>query len=161
MAMPVQKPHRSKQDYQTPPELLEAIKFRLCIEDFDIDVAASKENAIAPYYLSLEEGRDALINSWQVPEPTNGWAWCNPPYSDIAPWIDKAAYEARKGAYVAMLIPASVGSNWWALASSFCYQLFLSPRITFVGCDTPYPKDCALLIFTPMGLTGNQVWRWK
>lgn len=159
MSMPAQKPGRSKQDYQTPPELLVAIKRRLYITDFDVDVAASKDNAVCPYY--YDEERNGLAQPWQVPESTSGWAWCNPPYANIGDWVEKAIYEVWQGANIAMLIPASVGSNWWSRAEKYCYQLFLSPRITFVGCDTPYPKDCALLLFTPMGLTGNQCWRWK
>lgn len=155
MSMPQQKPGKSKQDYQTPPELLEAIRRRLNIKDFALDVAASPENRVCEDCYTEED--NALILPWAI----RGWNWCNPPYANIGDWVEKAIYESCQGAYTAMLIPASVGSNWWSHAEKYCYQLFLSPRITFVGCDTPYPKDCALLLFTPMGLTGNQVWRWK
>lgn len=160
MPMPQQKPGKSKQDYQTPPELLKAIRRRLCIGIFDVDVAASKDNAVCPYY--YDEERNGLAQSWTVPEAESNWAWCNPPYANIEEWVRKATLEAKKGANTAMLIPASVGSEWWRTwVEPYAYQLFLSPRITFVGCDTPYPKDCALLLYTPMWLTGNQCWRWK
>lgn len=154
--MPKQKPGRSRQDYGTPPELLYALKKRLHIHEFSIDLAASPENAVASQYYT--EADDALVQDWVF----NGWAWLNPPFGDIEPWVAKAANEAEKGANIVMLVPASVGSNWWsAYVEHYSYQLFLNPRLTFVGETTPYPKDCALLLYTPLGLTGNECWRWK
>lgn len=162
MTMPKQKPHRSFQSYQTPPELLAAIKKRLCINYFDIDLAATRENAVCPYYYSLEEGRDSLgDNSWQAPDE-NGWAWCNPPYSDIRPWVAKAYAESEQGAQIVMLVPASVGANWWRdYVDGKAFISFLNDRITFVGCDNVYPKDCALLFYTPWGFTGHEIWSWQ
>jgi phage N-6-adenine-methyltransferase len=160
--MPVQKPGRSKQDYGTPPEFLAAVKNRLRIGDFDIDLAATKENAVCPYYYSLEEGKDSLLQSWQTPEPESGWAWLNPPYADIQPWVHRAHKEAETGAHVAVLIPASVGANWWAeCVDPYAYTVFLNGRLTFVGETTPYPKDCALLLYTPWGFKGSEVWNWR
>lgn len=159
MSMPAQKPGKSKQDYQTPPEFLAAVKNRLRIRDFDVDVAASKENAVCEYY--YDEASDGLAQSWQVPEPESGWAWCNPPYSNIQPWVHKAHEEARNGVNIALLVPASVGANWWReCVEPFAYAAFLNGRITFVGADGPYPKDCALLLYTPWGFTGTEIWTW-
>lgn len=164
MTMPKQKPHRSFQSYQTPPELLAAIKKRLCINYFDIDLAATRENAVCPYYYSLEEGQDSLDprNSWQVPEPDSNWSWLNPPYADIRPWVSKAWNESRKGAQIVMLIPASVGANWWKdYVAGKVFVSFLNDRIPFVGCDNVYPKDCALLFYTPWGFHGYEYWSWQ
>lgn len=159
MTMPRQKPGRSKQDYCTPPELLAAVKARLCIGSFDMDVAASVENAVCANY--YDELMDALGPcQWKVTD--GGWVWCNPPFKDIKPWVDKAAWEAYNGANVAMLVPASVGANWWVQYVEPCaYQVFLNGRITFVGQPTPYPKDCALLLYTPWGFTGHEIWPWR
>jgi hypothetical protein len=38
--------------------------------------------------------------------------------------------------------------------------LGLSPRLTFVGCPTPYPKDLMLSVFCESWI-GFDVWRWK
>ena len=159
--MPRQKPGKSRQDYGTPPELLAAVKKRLHIEHFSIDLAASAENTVADNFYSEED--DSLVQNWnQWRSIRGGWAWLNPPFGDIEPWVAKAANEAENGAQIVMLVPASVGSNWWsAYVEHYSYQIFLNPRLTFVGETTPYPKDCALLIYTPLALTGNECWRWK
>lgn len=160
MSMPLQKPGRSKQDYQTPPELLEAIKDRLRIKDFDIDVAASKENKVCEYH--YDEQSNGLEQSWAVPEPESGWAWCNPPYASIGPWVRKAAVEAHNGTNSVLLVPASIGANWWSeWVTKYAYITFLNGRITFVGCDNVYPKDCALLLYTPWRMVGNDYWGWN
>lgn len=161
MPMPVQKPGNSKQDYQTPPELILAVKKRLGISDFVLDLAACKDNAVCETYYSLEEGIDSLIHPWNVPA-NPGWAWCNPPYADIKPWVEKASLEAAQGALIVMLVPASVGANWWInYVVPFAYQTFLNGRVTFQGCVTPYPKDCALLLYTPWRFRGIQFWDWR
>lgn len=160
MPTPIQKPGRSKQDYGTPPELLKPIKTRLHIADFDIDVAASNENKVCHYY--YDEATNGLHNPWTVPEPESGWAWCNPPFERIVLWVTKATIEAKHGNSTCMLIPASVGSYWWKTrVDPYAYALFLNGRITFVGCEDPYPKDCALLLYTPYRATGNQIWSWE
>jgi phage N-6-adenine-methyltransferase len=157
--MPAQKPGRSKQDYGTPPEFLEAVKSRLKIEEFAIDLAASKANAVSSLFLSEED--NSFSFDWHT-LTGSGWAWLNPPFSNISLWAEKAALEAYKGAQIAMLVPASVGSNWWLdWVEPFAYTAFLNGRLTFVGCKDPYPKDCALLLYHPWGFTGFEVWNWR
>lgn len=161
MAMPQQKRGRSKQDYQTPPEFLEAVKKRLHIDRFAIDLAASPENTAADVYFT--EQVDSLKQDWASRTHMScGWGWLNPPFGNIAPWVQKAAMEACNGAHVAMLVPASVGANWWtAWVEGYAYQSYLNGRLTFVGEEDPYPKDCALLLYTPWGFTGHEIWHWR
>lgn len=160
MAIPKQNPGRSKQDYGTPPELLRAITAKLGIRRFSLDVAADATNSVAESFYDAERDGLADGNRWLSGE--GSWTWCNPPFAGISPWVHRAASEARMGAQVCVLVPASVGANWWKdWVEPRSYQLFLTPRITFVGCKDPYPKDCALLLYTPWGATGNQTWRWK
>jgi len=156
--MPVQKPGLSKQDYQTPKEFLAAVRLRLRIPFFDCDLAADKDNRKSPVYF-YDESTDALKQHWRG---LGDWLWLNPPYNNITPWVKKAGEESLGGAKIAVLIPASVGANWWRdYVENSCYQLFLNGRITFEGCTTPYPKDCALLLYTPYIRSGNCVWDWK
>ena len=157
MTMPVQKPGKSRQDYGTPLDLLAAVRERLVIDDFVCDLAASVDNTVCPVYISEEQ--DSLVSDW--PRTNGGWCWLNPPYKNIEPWVAKAVASTTH-CQTAMLVPASVGSNWWnRYVDGFAYQLFLNPRLTFVGQTDAYPKDCALLLYTNALLTGNQVWRWK
>lgn len=159
MPQPAQKRGRSKQDYQTPPDFIEAVLRYLRIGDFDIDVAASAENRVTERFYSAADDALSLYNPWRVGE---GWAWCNPPYANIAPWVKRASYEQREcGAKIAMLLPAGVGSNWFkASVHEQCACLFLNGRITFVGTTQPYPKDCLLLLYSPYLKAGYEVWRW-
>lgn len=160
MSMPIQKPGKSKQDYRTPPEFIAAVKRRLHIDNFWIDLAADKDNAVANLFYSEEDS--AFDNPWGMYETAGQWAWCNPPYNDIQPWVYQASLEAKLGANIAMLLPASVGSNYWKeYVEPYAYQSFLNGRLTFIGCDASYPKDCALLLYTPWGFTGHEIWSWN
>ena len=159
--MPKQKPGKSKQNYGTPPEFLAAVKKLLGIDKFKLDVAASADNAVSAIY--YDEAHDALKDehSWDV----DGWSWLNPPYSNLEPWTRKACFEAANGAKIAILLPASVGSNWWRnWVNGKAVVLFLNGRLTFVGEKAPYPKDSALLLYwggvTP-ALARYSVWDWK
>jgi phage N-6-adenine-methyltransferase len=76
---------------------------------FVLDAAASAENALAEtYYDRLSDG---LTNPWYES------VWCNPPYSDIRPWVEKAHYEIARldGPHVVvMLLPANrTEQAWW------------------------------------------------
>lgn len=168
--MPKQKPGRSKQDYGTPASFLTAVKYLLGIREFDIDLAATHVNRVAPSYFGPEDeefpaftsarkGTNALIQpTWRV---GNGWNWLNPPFSRIEPWVRKAAQQYREhGAHTAVLVPAGVGANWhrdWA--HNVAQVLFINGRLTFEGELLPYPKDCMLLLYGRP--SGYWVWDWK
>ena len=160
MTTPVQKPGRSKQDYRTPGAFIVAVKRLLGIEKFTVDLAADASNTAAHVFYSAEE--NALTKSWNW--WSNGeWAWLNPPYADIRPWVEKAALSPSN---IAMLIPASVGANWWkAWVHHRAKVLFLNGRLAFMP-DKPtglYPKDCALLLYGP-GLERHpnyDIWTWR
>lgn len=156
MPMPKQKPGKSRGDYQTPTMFLEALKRRLGIEDFRMDLAASSGTNVAPVYYAEEE--NSLIQNWSR---LGGWVFCNPPFGDISPWVVKAYMQSIQGAKVAMLVPASVGANWWRdSVDGKAHVLFLNGRLTFVGEKGPYPKDCAILLYTPFIRGGYSVWDW-
>ncbi len=59
---------------------------------------------------SGREGDDGLLFSWEGHR-----VFCNPPYSDIAPWAAKAHAEIRNGCeLVVMLVPANrTEQPWW------------------------------------------------
>ena len=163
-SMPEQRPGRSKQDYGTPPEFLSAVRKRLHIQNFFLDIAASPDNAVCDNYLTEENNALSAVYDWLPADHpyTQEWGWLNPPFNNIAPWVEKASQQAKLGAHIAMLVPASVGANWWRdYVEAFAYQSFLNGRITFVGCEDPYPKDCALLLYTPWGFLGHEIWKWS
>lgn len=157
---PKQKPGKSKQDYQTPPEFLAAVRHLLGIDDFCIDLAASADNAVCGAYITEEQNALDPERYWST--TAAGWAWLNPPYANISHWVEKAWTESRRGTQLAMLLPASVGANWWRdHVDGKAYVLMLNGRLTFVGETTPYPKDCALLLYAPFLRGGGYVWDWR
>lgn len=150
--MPKQNPGKSEQDVKTPLDFLVYVRARLHAP-FIIDLAASKENTVVERFYSIEQ--DSLKQVW----PTEGWCWLNPPYNNIRPWVEKASLGYSQ---VAMLVPASTGSNWWRdWVHNKCHVLLLNGRLTFEGHTSPYPKDLALLLYTPFIKSGYDVWDWS
>lgn len=158
--MPAQRPRCSRQDYCTPPAFLDAVKARLDIVEFSMDLAASEANKVVPWVHGYyDEEMNALTRVWKV---GSGWNWCNPPYRDIKPWVQKAFNEAvQHGAKTAMLLPLSTSEWWHDWVHNIAHVLLLKGRITFVGCPTPYPKDCALLLYSPIVWGGYESWDWR
>jgi len=96
----------SVDDRQTPPELFDPLNERF---GFTIDVAASSTNTRCQRYFTKED--DGLRQSW-----TGERVWCNPPYSDIGPWVEKAWAEWTTGEVgcIVMLVPANRTEQvWW------------------------------------------------
>lgn len=163
MSQPAQKPGRSRQDFRTPPEFLEAVREKWHIEDFDIDLAASKENAVCRHYFTEEQ--DALKQCWKVGYGVN---WCNPPFANIEPWVRRGWQQSTmlsrpNCAHTLLLLPAGVGSNWfrdWVEHKAVCW--FLNGRLTFVGAKDPYPKDLILVEYHKDVLRPRcEVWNWR
>jgi phage N-6-adenine-methyltransferase len=80
----------------TPPDLFaeQDRKYR-----FTLDAAASWENHKCFKFFTRED--DGLAQSW-----SGETVWCNPPYSDVRPWVEKAFLEVRRGCRrVVILLP--------------------------------------------------------
>lgn len=154
-SMPIQKPGRSEQSVCTPIEFLQAVKLRLGIDTFTCDLAASRENTVARKFYS--KAVNSLEQSWNL----SGHNWLNPEYKDITPWVKKAWEESRHGAKTAVLVPASVGANWFRdYVFGKSDVLFLNGRLTFIGHTQPYPKDLMLLLYAPQNFFHCDVWTW-
>ena len=155
--MPAQSPGSSVQSYGTPRAFIDAVEARF--GPLLHDLSASSANTKAPTFYGKAD--DGLAQPWALDFP-RGNLWLNPEFAKIAPWAEKCAIEstARQG-LVLLLTPASVGSNWfaeWVHRRSMVFAL--SPRLTFEGETTPYPKDLILSVYG-MGLEGFSCWRWK
>jgi phage N-6-adenine-methyltransferase len=73
---------------------------------FTIDAAAAAHNAKLPRYYSIENS--GLEASWAGER-----VYCNPPFSDIAPWVAKAWAE-ESAPLIVLLLPANrTEQNWW------------------------------------------------
>lgn len=95
-------------DRGTTPEVFDPLNDRF---HFTIDVAASTENKKCDRY--FDRRADGLAQSWAGER-----VWCNPPYSSIEPWVEKAWTEWTWGTYspqlIVMLLPANrTERGWW------------------------------------------------
>ena len=157
--MPAQKRGKSKQDYTTPVEFLDAVKKRFQFPRFDWDLAASRENAVdglgpSDKFYGTEE--DSLSSTWWQ----SGHLWLNPPFADIGPWAKKCAENIDSAHRIYLLVPASVGSNWYAdHVHAKALVLFLNGRLTFGDLPTVYPKDCLLAVYGESPWC--ETWRWR
>jgi phage N-6-adenine-methyltransferase len=144
----------SKQNYATPPEFLAAVVGRFGPLSFDLAADAENTKVPAPHYFT--EAQDSLRQHWHL---IGGLLWLNPPFGNIAPWARKCRAEAEKGARIAFLVPASVGSNWYRDNIHDRHRvIFLNGRIVFDG-KNGFPKDCMLVLFGDE--PGFEVWSWK
>lgn len=160
----------SKQDYRTPREFLDAVERRFGKIAWDLAATDGHEvNGFqcadgtwhsGPHY-SPEE--DSLSQPWdnRVSLSPGGSVWLNPPYANIRPWVAKLEGECRHlPRWTLCLVPASMGSKWWAdHVLNKCVALGVT-RMTFVGTTAPYPKDLALLCYG-FGVSGHGFWDWR
>jgi phage N-6-adenine-methyltransferase len=84
-----------KDERWTPPDLFEKWD---SIFHFTIDVAADKNNKKCERFYDKEV--NGLAQSW-----SGEVVWCNPPYSNLDSWVQKAHEETE--ATICMLIPAN------------------------------------------------------
>lgn len=119
---------------------------------FTIDVAAAAHNTKCLRF--YDKATNGLEQSWD-----GEVVWCNPPYSNLWPWIDKAW---RSDAVVVMLLPANrTEQKWWhELVEPFRDRglgltveflpgriRFLKPGQTTIGADERPPFGCCLLVW--------------
>lgn len=145
----------SIQNWRTPRRLFEALHNEF---HFTLDVAASEENALCFHY--IDEATDAtsesiswLARSMTVQRP---FVWCNPPYSNIKPFLYKAVAELDRGVGSVFLIPAAVELKYWqeTVWRRAAEVRLVSGRLAFEHPDTGEPVkgnryNSAIVVFRP------------
>lgn len=164
----VNQPH-ARQDYCTPPELLEAVQKRFGTISFD--AACTRENAVAALGYFYPE-HDALARDWRELQ----WqtVWCNPPFAKSRDYAEKAQASQWGGVRrdgtiysddmptVLLLVPAAVDSRWYrAHVHERALVLPLSPRVAFVGQPTAINRPLMLCVYGPNVTPGFEPWQWK
>lgn len=124
---------------------------------FTIDAAASAANARLPRFWTAE---DDALSRWWLGERV----WCNPPYSNLEPWVAKANREwwSRRPRLIVMLLPANRTEQGWWQREVERYRFdedgprveFLPGRLRFirpgqsdVGPNERPPFGCCLVIW--------------
>lgn len=125
---------------------------------FDCDVCASELNAKAEYYIDRETDAlssvswTVLMNNAGVKTPRNGFTFfCNPGYSNVLPWCEKAHYEAQKNnATTCILAHDNFCGPWFRYAyRKNARILLLYPRIQFLppaGVKKSTNMRCSILL---------------
>lgn len=107
---------------------------------FNLDPCATPESAKCKIFFTKED--DGLSKKW------GGYrVFCNPPYSEINKWVEKAYRETREdNTIVVMLIPARTDTKYF---HNFIYQRseirFVKGRVKFCGntresASAPFPS---------------------
>jgi DNA (cytosine-5)-methyltransferase 1 len=108
--------------------------------NFVADVAASSTNALHKNF--IDERSDSLKVPWDLFGKAPYYVWCNPPYSDITPWIRKATTERdlRKIGTV-MLLPNQTATTWFKEGLSTCdeFVIVTKGRFSFINGFTLLP----------------------
>ena len=129
--------------------------------NIDLDVCCAPSTAKAQQFYSLDEGVDSVDGLEAIWHKTN---WCNPPYSDVAPWVTKSANESISGSTTMMLIPDKAEVGYTRLARQHADTVIHMPfRLNFLRPDGSEFLDKAgkkqgpkfpvcVYIFTPQGL---------
>lgn len=96
---------RASDEWSTPQDVFDDL-----LEEFHfgIDLAASHENAKCPLF--YHRGRNALEEDWSSAARIG---WLNPPYSQVAAFVGKAARQAERGFTTVMLIPSRTDTRYW------------------------------------------------
>lgn len=152
-------PKNEKDFAQTPMWFVESLLDFIGKKNFVLDVCANKATSKGLNYFSLEEnGQDSLILDWAPND------FCNPPFSNIMPFIEKAAYEAAKGNQTCMIMPNNPETAYVRKAKELADTIIEMPfRLKFLRPDGGMFLDkkgkesgplfsCLVAIFTPIGL---------
>lgn len=126
---------------QTPVELYEALN-----EEFNFDFDPCPLDPLPKW--------DGLKIDWKKSN------FVNPPYDNIAPWIEKAVKEAKtSGNKSALLIPFRANTKYFTqLVFKWCTNLYVfSKRITFEGYNSSLPLVMCLVVFDPLKMQSGLV----
>jgi phage N-6-adenine-methyltransferase len=144
-------PAELRDRYETPAYIVNYIKAKY--PKVNIDLACERDNKKFEIGLCHPE-RDSLKIPWHE-VGTHGF--CNPPYSDISPWLEKAIEESKRGFTSIFVVPSPHGSNWEELYNSARRITFIAGRVSFIDSSTGKPKGgnnrgTCIVEFSPKGL---------
>jgi len=117
-------PESERDTWRTPKYIFDYA--RKLIGGIDFDTACDFDNALAQPIFSNHDSMDSLYVEWI------GICWCNPPYSNINPWIEKAI---ASNAITIMLIPSSNGESYYSKLIESSHEIAIQGRISFIGAD--------------------------
>lgn len=142
--MPKVRPGFTSDSRATPPELYAALdaEFGFTLDPCPLDASATAGASLW--------GKDGLRADWRGHR-----AFCNPPYSDIAPWLAKAL-EADLAVY---LLPVKSDMRWWHDYAMRANEVrFVRGRLRFGGMSGGAPFASVVLVFSAARRGASTSW---
>lgn len=137
--------------WRTPPALFASLDAEFC---FQLDAAAAPHNALCRKFITAEQ--NTLETPWADYLSIPGYVWLNPPYSDITPFVKKAAAESANQIGTVMLVPADTSVGWFkeAIQTASEVRFITAGRLAFINPVTGKPvsgnnKGSILIIWRP------------
>ncbi|MBP7363791.1 MAG: phage N-6-adenine-methyltransferase [Escherichia sp.] len=137
--------------WRTPPALFASLDAEFC---FQLDAAAAPHNALCRKFITAEQ--NTLETPWADYLSIPGYVWLNPPYSDITPFVKKAAAESANQIGTVMLVPADTSVGWFkeAIQTASEVRFITAGRLAFINPVTGKPvsgnnKGSMLIIWRP------------
>ncbi len=117
--------------WQTPKWLFDFFNTRF---EFSCDIASSDKNHLLEKYITEE--MDSL--TYDFSEFRNTYTWCNPPYSDITPWVDLAIKNKKLKVGTVLLLPADTSVKWFTKCINHADEIVFitGGRVSFTRADT-------------------------
>ncbi|MFV7184715.1 phage N-6-adenine-methyltransferase [Citrobacter cronae] len=137
--------------WRTPPALFASLDAEFC---FQLDAAAAPHNTLCRKFITAEQ--NTLETPWADYLNVPGYVWLNPPYSDITPFVKKAAAERKNQIGTVMLVPADTSVGWFreAIETASEVRFITAGRLAFINPVTGKPvsgnnKGSMLIIWRP------------
>lgn len=137
--------------WRTPPALFASLDAEFF---FQLDAAAAPHNALCRKFITAEQ--NTLETPWADYLNVPGYVWLNPPYSDITPFVKKAAAESNNQIGTVMLVPADTSVGWFkeAIQTASEVRFITAGRLAFINPVTGKPvsgnnKGSLLIIWKP------------
>lgn len=137
--------------WRTPPALFAALDAEFF---FQLDAAAAPPNTLCRRFITAEQ--NTLETPWSDYLNIPGYCWLNPPYSDITPFVKKAAAESKNHIGTVMLVPADTSVGWFreAIQTASEVRFITAGRLAFINPVTGKPvsgnnKGSMLIIWHP------------
>ncbi len=125
--------------WATPQDFFNTLKQEF---NFTLDPCALPINAKCSKFYTPEQ--NGLKQDW-----SNETVFCNPPYSNVKEWVEKASNEAKRGAKTVMLIPARTDTKWFHEHIYNKHEVrFIKGRLKFGDSKNSAPFPSMLVVFS-------------
>ena len=126
-------------EWATPQEIFDELDREF---DFNLDPCANETNAKCARYFS--DADDGLAQKWG-----GSRVFCNPPYSQISQWVEKAYRESMsEGTLVVLLIPARTDTKYFHDFILHRSEIrFIKGRLKFGNAKNTAPFPSMIVIF--------------